>query len=52
MNVTSTFERLVEQIAEWPPEERAKRLEQAARTFAQVIDLQATDRPTGAGPEA
>jgi hypothetical protein len=52
MNVETKFNRLMKQIAEWPPEERAKRLELAARTFAQVIDQQATERPTDARFEA
>jgi hypothetical protein len=39
--VSARFEKLIEQIAGWSPDQRAERLEKLARTYAQVIDVQA-----------
>jgi hypothetical protein len=41
VTVAERFDRLAKLIAEWPPAERAQRLEQVARDYARLIDLQA-----------
>jgi len=42
MSVAERFDRLAKQIAELPPAERVNRIEQAARAYAQLIDVQAS----------
>jgi hypothetical protein len=44
VGVRERTERLIKDISNWPPEQRADRLEHLARVFADTIDIEQRER--------